>query len=319
MNTAWARVQLAVAGFLCLALAGPASSSTNIDWPGYAVRIVSMYPPGSIDDPVSRPLALELKNASKFQVALQHHLLDAAPSGPEVIASSAPNGQTVGVLGEAAPAAGLQPLALLASSPLVVATHPAESYQGFQDVIRAAKRRPGKVLIGSPGPQSAGQLAIEEFNALEGVALTAITYKSSGPLIADLVSGRMALGVVPLSVALPHAKAGRIRVIGISSKARDARLPNARPLAAQGLESYELQSWWGAFGAQKIAEDTASQITRRLLSLANDEKFAESMRTRGVDLIARDNASLGQTMNSDSSRWAAVKKQNGSEKKSNLE
>jgi tripartite-type tricarboxylate transporter receptor subunit TctC len=315
MNTAWARVQLAVVGFLCLALAGPALSSSNFDWPAYAVRIVSMHPPGSIDDPISRPLALELKNVSKFQVALQHHLLDASPSGPEVVAASTPNGQTVGVLGETAPTASLQPLALLASSPLVVATHPSESYQGFQDVIRAAKRKPGQVLIGSPGPQSAGQLAIEEFNALEGVALTAIAYKSSGPLIADLVSGRMALGVVSLSAALPHAKAGRIRVIGISSKGRDARLPDARPLAAQGLESYELQSWWGAFGAQKISEDTASQITLRLLSLARDEKFSESMRARGVDLIAQDSASLGRTIHGDATRWAAVKKQSGSDKK----
>jgi tripartite-type tricarboxylate transporter receptor subunit TctC len=315
MNTAWARVQLAGIGFLCLALAAPVWSSSSLEWPGYAVRIVSMHPPGSVDDPVSRPLALELKNFSKFQVALQHHLLDASPSGPEVIASSNPNGQTVGVLGETAAAQGLRPLALLAMSPLVVATHPSESFQGFQDVIRAAKRAPGQVLIGSPGPQSAGQLAIEEFNALQGVALTAITYKASGPLIADLVSGRMALGVMSLSVALPHAKAGRIRVIGISSKERDARLPDVRPLAAQGLEGFELHSWWGAFGAQKISEDTANQITHRLRGIARDKKLAESMRARGIDLVGQDSASLERVVNGDASRWAALKQQSGPDKK----
>ncbi len=314
MNTAWARAQLAGLSIGCLALLGPAVSATPLEWPAYAVRIVSMHPLGSIEDPISRPLALRLKNASKFQVALQHHLLDAQPSGPEVIAASTPNGQTLGVLGEGVPRQELRPLTLLATSPLVLAAHPAQSYQGLQDVIRDARQRPGQVLIGSPGPQSSGHLAIEEFNASQGISLTAIAYKSSGPLIADLVSGRMALGVMPLSVALPHAKAGRIRVIGISSKDRDPRLPEARPFAAQGLERYELYSWWGAFTSQKVAQETAAAMSTRLVSLGKDTKFLESMRAIGIDWAGQDGASLEGAMHRDAARWAAALQENDPKK-----
>lgn len=312
MNTAWARGELAGLSFICLCLAAPAWGSTAPDWPAFAVRIVSMHPPGSINDPISRPLALELKTLSSSQVALQHHLLDASPSGPEMLAASAPSGQTLGVLDEAVPADRLQPIALLAQSPLVLAAHPDQPYQGFQDVIRAARKRPGQVLVGSPGPRSSGQLAIEEFNALQGVSLTAIAYKSSGPLIADLVSGRMALGVLPLSAALAHAKAGRIRVIGISSKAPDARLPDARPLSSQGLEGYEIHTWWGAFGAEKISQEMAGQISARLVSLNSNKTFIESMQSKGIDVVAQKGHALAMRVAADTARWAALQNKNTS-------
>jgi tripartite-type tricarboxylate transporter receptor subunit TctC len=307
---AWSR--RAAIGAFGLMLCATGWTSAADSWPRYAVRIVSMYPVGSIDDPVSRPLAEALKNSSRFQVALQHHLLDSQPSGPEIIGGSVPNGQTVGILGNEVEASALKPIALLASSPLVLAAHPAESYRNFQDVVRAARQRPGQVLVGSPGPRSSGHLAIEEFNALQNVALTGMAYKASGPLLADIISGRMALGVVPLSAALSHAKAGRIRVLGISTEVRDTRLPEARPLSEQGLEGFELKSWWGAFGAEKISDETAGQISARLLNVGHDAKFIESMRTRGVDVIARDAGSLERAIAADADRWAARQTKNTS-------
>ncbi len=314
MNTAWAKCRRLALSVLCFVLASPAWSLAATDWPGFAVRIVSMHPLGSIDDPVSRALVQELKSVSKFQVALQHHLLDAQPSGPEVLAGSVPNGQTIGVLAESVPRSDLRPLSLLAKTPLVLAVHPSQSFQGFQDVIRAARQRPGQVLVGSPGPQSSGQLAIEQFNASQGVALTAIAYKSSAPLIADLVAGRMGIGMLPLSAALPHAKAGRIRVIGISSKERDVRLPDARPLSSQGLDQYELHSWWGAFAAQKVSQDTANAMSVRLASLGKNSKFTESMRAIGIDWIAQDSAALEQLIASDATRWASARRQDDAKK-----
>lgn len=268
-----------------------------------------MHPLGSIDDPISRPLAQELKKDSQFQVALQHHLLDGQPSGPEVLAGSVPNGQTLGVISESAlTEGGLRGLSLLARTPLVLVSHPPQPYQDFRDVIRAAQGRPGQILVGSPGPRSAGQLAIEEFSASQNVALTAIAYKSNGPLIADVVSGRIPLAVVTLSAALPHARAGRIRVIGISSKERDPRLPEAKPLSSQGLENYELHSWWGAFGSQKISDDMASQMTSRLISLAHRKEFVDSMNSRGIDVIAQDSRTLEHAIKADASRRSAMQK-----------
>jgi tripartite-type tricarboxylate transporter receptor subunit TctC len=310
MNVFGALSRRVAVGAFGLMLGVPVLSATPKDWPHYAVRIVSMQPPGSVDDPISRPLAEALKKSSAFQVALQHHLLDSEPSGPAVIASSVPNGQTVGILGNDIEASALRPIALLASSPLVLAAHPAEPYRSFNDVIQAARRTPGRVLVGSPGPRSSGHLAIEEFNALKNVTLTAIAYKASGPLLADIISGRMALGLVPLSAALPHVNAGRIRVLGIGSKARDARLPEARPLSDQGLEGFELKSWWGAFGAEKISEEIATQISVRLVGLGQDTAFIESMRTRGVDVIAQDSRALERAVAADAARWAALTTKN---------
>jgi tripartite-type tricarboxylate transporter receptor subunit TctC len=302
----------AAIGTLCLVLLTPFLGLAASEWPGFAVRIVSMHPPGSVDDPIARPLAEALKKSSKYQVALQHHLIDAQPNGPEVIAGSVPNGQTVGILGNDIETSGLKPIALLASSPMVLAAHPAEPYRNFHDAVRAARQRPGQVLVGSPGPRSSGHLAIEEFNASQNVTFTAIAYKASGPLLADIISGRMALGVVPLSAALSHAKAGRIRVLGIGSTVRDARLPEARPLSDQGLEGFELKSWWAAFGAEKISDETAAQISARLLTIGREAEFIESMRLRGVDVTAQDSRSLERAIAADAARWAARQSRNSS-------
>jgi tripartite-type tricarboxylate transporter receptor subunit TctC len=314
MNVLGAWSRKAAIGVLGLALCTPSWSSPLGDWPHYAVRIVSMQPPGSVDDPVSRPMAEALKKSSAFQVALQHHSLDSQPSGPAVIASSVPNGQTVGVLANDIEASALRPIALLASSPLVLAAHPAEPYRSFHDVVRAARQRPGQVLVGSPGPRSSGHLAIQEFNVSQNVTFTAIAYKGSGPLLADIISGRMALGVVPLSAALSHAKAGRLRVLGISGAVRDSRLPEARPLSEQGLEGFELKSWWGAFGAEKISDETAGQISARLLSIGREAEFIEAMRTRGVDVIAQDSSSLERAIAAYANRWATGQTKNTSTK-----
>ena len=291
----------------CALVAAAPSFGAPADWPNYALRIISVHPLGSVDDPISKPIAEQLKQASKFQVALQHHLLDAPTSGVQVIADSVPNGQSLGVLGSDPRPVVLKPISLLAKSPLVLATHPQQSYQGFQDVIQAARRRPGQVLIGATGGKSWGQLAIEEFNAREAVTLKALLYKANAPLVADLISGRIGLAVMPLSVALPHAKAGRIKVIGISSKAADPRLAQVRPLAAQGLADYELHAWWGAFVAPKVSDDIANQISARLISLGQDSKFLQAMHSMGVDLQLQDSAALIRALETDNSRWAAHK------------
>ncbi len=307
MNIAGVLGRSVAMGSLCLALANPAFSTSEPAWPNYAIRIVSLQPQASVDDPISRPLALALKKTSKFQVALQYHPHNGQPSGLEVIASSVPNGQTVGVLGNDLDAQNLLPLTLIAQTPLVIAVHPGQDYRSFQDIVRAAKRQPGKVLVGSPGPRSSGQLAIEQFNVSQNITLIGIAYQSSGPLIADLISGAMAVGVVPLSAVLPHAKAGRIRVLGISSKARDPRLPDARPLAEQGLENFELHSWWGAFGALAISQDIAGQISARLAGLSQDDELKKLLHAQGIDLLVRGKNSLEQAIQADAVRWASAK------------
>ena len=307
MKMTWPVTRCFLAGMLCFTLGSPARSSADSQWPQYAVRIVSMHSLGSIDDPIARPLAEELKKSSRFQVALQHHLLDAKPSGPEVVAGSVPNGQTIGVLGEGNVNQGLRHLSLLARTPLVLVAHSSSGFSNFRDIVRAARQRPGQVLIGSPGPESSGHLAIEEFNTSQGIELTAIAYKSSGPLISDLVSGRMALGVVPLSAALAHIKAGRLRALGISSREPDTRLPDIKTLSSQGLENYELYSWWGAFSASTISDDIAAQIESRFSSLANKPEFVESMRSKGIDFLAQDGLSLIRAIESSTTRRSTAR------------
>lgn len=307
MNIAGVWGRSVAVGSLCLTLASPSWSAADAGWPNFAVRIISVHAQGSIDDPIARPVALALKNASTFQVALQHHPHNGQPGGIQVLATSTPNGQTVGVLGNALAAQNLLPLAFLAQTPLVLAAHPSSDYRSFQDVVREAKRQPERVLIGSPGPRTSGHLAIEEFNALQNIRLIGIAYQSSSPLIADLISGRMTLGVVPLSAALTHVKAGRLRVLGISSKERDTRLPNARTLSEQGLENFELHSWWGAFGAQGIAQDMANKISVRLVSLGQDAELKKALHAQGIDLQIQDRATLERTLQADAMRWATLK------------
>jgi tripartite-type tricarboxylate transporter receptor subunit TctC len=278
-------LRAAAAAALALGLA-PAWAQA---YPSKPVRVIIPFPPGGTLDLIGRMLAQKMSEQTGQTFVIENRPGGNGFIGADAVAKAPADGYTLlfnastfttgPMVVKSAPYdvnRDFTPVVLVAQAPLAVSVNNDVPAKDIAGLMAHAKANPGKLnfAIGSTG--SAGHLSTELLKRAGGVDLTIVPYKGTAPAFQDLVGGQIQGFVDPLLGAMNFHKAGKLRIVAVTSKGRVPTLPDV-PTVGESVPGYEFYSWYGLWGPAKLPAD----ITARLNAEAN-KALASDMRDKLV-------------------------------------
>ena len=230
------------------------------EYPSRPIRLVVPWPPGGITDVISRGLGIALADSLGQQVIPDNRPGAAGTVGVAIAAKANPDGYTLLMTDVPShaisaslytklpydPLKDIEPIALPSRSPLVLVVNPKLGVKTIQQLIEYAKARPGQLSFASSGSGSITHLTSERFIRDTGVKLLHVPYKGGGPATAALVGGEAGMYFACISAAIPHVKAGRLTLLGITSPKRSPLYPDV-PAVAEVIPRFEMGCNTGFF------------------------------------------------------------------------
>jgi len=317
-------VRTAVAGFAAVlagSLPGGAAAQT---FPNKPVRLLVTYAAGGASDIVSRVIASKLTENFGQQVIVENRPGASGILASELLARSAPDGYTiihVNVAHGANPALNAKlpydtsndfaSVTLLALLPTILVTHPSLPVSSVRDLIALVKAKPGQLNYASAGSGSANHLAMELFMNATGIEVVHIPYKGGAPAITDLLGGQVPMMFITIPPALPHAKAGKLRVLVVSSAKRAPTLPDVPTGAESGVPGFEFNEWQAILAPRSAPRDIVTRLNAEINKVLALPDVSERMAGLGAVVVGSTPEQLTAHIAAELARWPAVIKKAG--------
>ena len=286
---------------LVAAAAAPALAQAQAPWPSRPISIVVPFPPGGSNDLLARPLA------AKLQAALNGH--------PVVVENRGGAGGTVGAASVArGPADGhvllwghvgtlavnpwiypsmpydvlrdFAPAALVATLPGVLAVHPGVGARTTEEFVALARARPGTVEYGSAGNGSASHITMAGFCDAAGIELVHVPYRGTGPMLTDLIAGRVKTAFAGAPVVLPASRDNRLLALGVSSPQPSPLMPGLAPVA-RAVPGYEMLQWHGLVAPAATPPEVVARINNVVNGFLTDADMAARLAIEGAEPAPR--------------------------------
>jgi tripartite-type tricarboxylate transporter receptor subunit TctC len=292
----------------------PAASSGTA-----ALRLIVPFTPGTGIDLIARTVGPRLSERLGRPVVVDNRAGASGNIGTEAVVRAAPNNSTLLVSVNTLvmnrslypqlpfdPVKDLVPVSLTSWGQLVLVTHPHSGYKTAADLVAAAKRKPGAINYASPGVGTPHHLSMELFKATNGVFLTHIPYRGTAPAVTDLLGGQVDVAFLPIHVALPHIKAGKLVALGIGSEHRHALLPQVPTLAEARSGKINVDMWYGIFAPPGTSPEFVAQLNRDLKDILAMPDVRTAFETQGMDPATSTPDEFRKLVEQDADRWARV-------------
>lgn len=312
------RLALRVAGTLVLAFVGVGALAQTA-LPDAPIRLIVPFSPGTGIDLIARTVGPKLAERLGRPVVVENRVGASGNIGTEAVVRAAPNGSTLLVSVNTLvmnrslypnlsfdPVHDLTPVALTSWGQLILVTNPKTGYKTVADLIAAARRKPGQINYGSPGVGTPHHLSMELFKATNGVFLTHIPYRGTGPALTDLLSGQIDVMFLPIHVALPFVKAGKLVALGIGSDKRHPLLPDVPTLAEAHAGNVNVAMWYGIFAPRGMAPDLVARLNHEIGDIVATPQVRSAFEVQGMDPASGTPQEFQQLVEKDAVRWAQL-------------
>ncbi len=312
-----ARLLFSCIAFMVSSLAATAQPSA---YPARPITMVVTFAAGGSSDVLARAVGDAMSQDLGQQVAVDNRPGAGGNIGAEAVAHAAPDGYTIlfgtnGTLGIGPalyknlrydPFHDLAPVGLLHKLPLLLIVNPQVPAQNLSELIAYARANPGKLSFASAGVGSVSHLAGELFKEEAKIDILHVPYKGGGAAVTDLISGRVSMMLETIPNALPLARNGQMRAIGVTTKERSSIAPDIPTLAEAGLPRFDVSAWTGLFvpaGTPAAVIDRLNAETRKIL---DDQKYVALIHSMGTDVTASSPQEFGEFVRDDVARWKKV-------------
>jgi tripartite-type tricarboxylate transporter receptor subunit TctC len=311
-------LQVAGAAGLAPGLIGRASAQA---WPNRFVRVVVPLAPGGPTDFVARLLGEPLSKMWAQQVVIENKPGGGTNIANELVARSDPDGYTIlfatsslAVNRNLYRALGydlitdLAPVAHLTSFPLFMFVPNSSPAKSVKEFIAFAKAN--KLTLASPGTGSTPHLAGELFKQMAGIEMTHVPYRGAGPVLNDLIPGRVDLYFASGSL-LENMRSGQIRGLAVTGHKREPAAPELPTVAEAGLPGFEVSSWHGLFVPAKTASQIVAKINADAVAALADPMVKGKLEQLGYMAVGSAPEGLATLLKSEIDKWGAVIKDAG--------
>lgn len=310
---------MAAGGLLVLSAA-----AAGQEYPSKPIRFVVPSPAGGSPDLLARIFGNRLSEQLKQPVIIDNRGGASGVIGVELVKNAAPDGYTL-LLATSTVFASLPALksklpydvdrdfthlSRIAWVANVTTVNADLGVNSVADLVKLARSKPGGLNYGSAGSGSPAHLAGAMFDALAGVTTTHIAYKGAALALSDMMGGRIQYLITSPLVAMPQARAGRIKVLATTSAQRDPLLPDL-PTMAETVPGYELIQWWGVSVAKATPAPITERLHRELISALNDPDAKAQINKNGATTSPESSEAFTAFMKSERTRIANVGKKAG--------
>jgi tripartite-type tricarboxylate transporter receptor subunit TctC len=178
------------------------------------------------------------------------------------------------------------------------------------DLIAYAKTNPGKVAFGSDGNGTTSHLGVELFKSMAGVSMLHIPYKAATSALTDLTGGGIQLLMMNTPVVGPHAQAGRVRALGISSQQKSATYPDVSTIA-ETVSGFEVVAWGGLIAPASVPRDIVNRLNAEMRTALNNPALREKYRSLGAEIAYSSAEEFRELARTETEKWARVVKFSG--------
>lgn len=299
-----------------LALGGLAQAAS---WPERAVQWVVPYPAGGGSDVIARVVSANMEKPLGQSIVVENKPGAATIIGASFIQSAKPDGYVVGTADSGTLAynpalytkLSYDPTKFtyiggIARFPLMLAVGEKSPFKTLQDVIDAAKQKPGELTSSSAGAGSPHHMALELFKQRADIDILHVPYKGAAPAIQDLVGGQVEMSFVDSAAGLGNIKAGKLRILAVATPERLALLPDVPTMAEAGIADFTAYAWQGLVGPADLPEDVVKKLSADLQTALKSPEADEKIRNMGVEPMPMSAEEFKSYSDSQRREWGEV-------------
>ena len=320
MASFWRQSAVLAVGALAVFGAAAQAPATSPQAPAQApLRLIVPFTPGTGIDLIARTVGPKLGERLGRPVVVDNRAGASGNIGTEAVVRAAPNGATLLVSVNTLvmnrslypklpfdPVKDLVPVSLTSWGQLLLVASPKAGYKSAAELIAAAKSRPGAINYASPGVGTPHHLSMELLKSTAGIFLTHIPYRGTAPAVTDLLGGQVEVAFLPIHVALPHVKAGKLVALGIGSEKRHPLLPDVPTLAEARAGNVNVAMWYGIFAPPGTSLEFVNRLNRELKDILATPEVRSAFETQGMDPATSSPEEFRRLVAQDAQRWAEL-------------
>ncbi len=288
-------------------------------WPSKPVRLVVPFAPGGSSEIVARAVAGEMAKTIG-----QNVFVDNKPGAAgniamqEVAGSSDEHTLILGHIGTLAvnpfifpklpydPIKDFAPITLISKVPSLYVVHPDLPVRNLKEFVAYAKARPGQLNYGSAGNGSAGHLAFEYLKMVSETFMLHVPYRGTGPMLTDLMAGRLQAAAVGAPALLQFIKAGKLRCIATGTTTRLPQLPDVPTVAEQGYKGFEMTQWYGLMAPAKWPKPNLDKLELEAIKAARSKAVSDKLSQETALAVGNTGAEFAKFIQQEQARWKPV-------------
>jgi tripartite-type tricarboxylate transporter receptor subunit TctC len=299
----------------------PLLANAQSNYPTKPIRLIIPFAPGGASDFVGRIMQPNMAELLGQPVVVENRPGAAGSIGMEAAAKSAPDGYTVflGNVGSIAinpavmpvqsnPLRDLVAVTQVVDVPSVLVVHPTLPVNSIKELIAHAKASPGKLNYGSPGSGSLDRLEMEILRKLGGLDMVHVPYKGgAGPAVAGLMGGETNLMFATAASAMPGIKAGRLKLLAVTSAKRMDQVPGAPTVQEEGFPDLTASSWQGLFVPTGTPKEALDKLYAAAVKTMATPEVVSRLANGGADAVTSPNQTVfGEYVAAETRRWARI-------------
>jgi tripartite-type tricarboxylate transporter receptor subunit TctC len=279
-------------------------------YPNKVVKVIVVYPAGAVADVMLRIVAERLTALLGQPFILDNRPGGSGISGTLTVAKASPDGYTLLMTGvnhvtntglfANLPYDSLRdftPVGVIGTVPVVLVAHPSTGFKTVQDLIRAAKARPGEINFASSGNGTAGHMATEMFAQAAGIKLTHVPYRGGPQAVTDTVGGQIQINSLALSLAMPFIKDGRLIPLLQAGTHKNKALPNVPTMDEIGMRNFIIEVWFGLLAPANLDQEAQRVLKTTLTRIMREPDVIARLDAQSIIAASADPADMAQMLN----------------------
>ena len=304
---------------LVLALSGAAWAAQAQAYPVKPVRMIVPFAPGGNTDIIARIVAPGMSKALGQQIVIENRGGAGSMIGTEVASKSPPDGYTLLMVSAAHvinpamvktlpfdPVRSFAAISKVADVPAALVVHPSLPVSNVKQLIALARARPGQLNYSSAGRGSIGHLSAELLGSLARIQMTHVPYKGAGPALVDTIAGHVELLISSMPAVIPHARAGKLRMIGQAGEKRSPAAPDVPTMIEAGVPGFVVTAGFGLFAPAGTPRPAIDRVLAALKASLSDPGVRNRLSGEGAEPVGSTPEEYEQFTRSEIEKWIKV-------------